>query len=87
MDLCLLILPNDKRVDVELIFQAAVTDLNVPTRIPLLLFKLYIKNIDKYGLKQIIFQLILNRPWSECYVSTKLNNVTLLDYICHLILH
>ena len=45
MDLCLLILPNDKRVDVELIFQAAVTDLNVPTRIPLLLFKLYIKNI------------------------------------------
>ena len=78
MDLRLLIQPNDKRVNVELVFQAAVTDLNVPTRIPLRLFKFSINNLDEYGLKQFIFQLIPYRLWSECYLSLKLNNVILL---------
>ena len=86
MDLRLLIPPNDKRVNVELVFQAAVTDFNVPTSILLLLFKFSINNFDKYGLKQIIFQLTLYRLWSECYyINTKLNSVTLLVYSCHLI--
>ena len=39
MDLRQLIPPNEKRINVELIFKAVVTDLNVPTRIPLLLIK------------------------------------------------
>ena len=55
MDLRLLIPPKDKRINVELIFQAVVTDLNVPTRIPLPLFKFSINNLDKYGLKKNYF--------------------------------